>query len=355
MAKISVILANLGTPEVPTSQAVSQYLGEFLSDPRVVDVSQPKWGIILRIIRFFRAPKVAKIYQSVWTEQGSPLLSISNQQRDQLQATLSKQFPQHEWTVVLGMTYGQPSLKEVTTQVFNHEPEHVIVLPLYPQFSSTTVLPVIDAFNRGYADKNQRFVPPFSIVNNYHLDASYIKALVHSIKAHIAKQENLTLEQVEPAKYFSATNKLFLSYHGIPTRYAQELADPYPQQCETTTQAVVHALGLNAEQYQMTYQSVFGKEPWLVPQTDQTLTSYAQANPGASAMVICPGFAADCIETLEEIDEANRELFLHHGGKNYSMVPCLNASPEHLEMMVSLLQPYIALVEAQNSNQYKIN
>lgn len=350
MANISVILANLGTPEEATPKAVSSYLKEFLSDPRVVDVPQPKWGLILRIIRFFRSPKVAKIYQSVWTEQGSPLMQISHAQRDALQALLTELYPQHQWTVVLGMTYGEPSLKNVTTAVFNQEPDHVILLPAYPQFSSTTTLPVIDAFNRGYADKNQRFVPPFSIVNNYSRHQSYIHALADSIKEHIAQVENIALEQVNPASYFNAQNKLFLSYHGIPTRYAEQLADPYPQMCEGTTEALVKLLGLNEEQYQQTYQSVFGKEPWLVPQTDQTLTSYAQANPGAKAMVICPGFAADCIETLEEIAQENKHLFTEHGGGDFSMVPCLNASSAHIRMFVDLLKPYIALVENQETN-----
>ncbi|RIY34946.1 ferrochelatase [Psittacicella gerlachiana] len=353
MAKVSVILANLGTPDEPTAKAVSSYLGEFLSDPRVVDVSQPKWGIILRFIRFFRSPKVAKIYQSVWSDKGSPLLAISQAQRDGLQQLLSELYPQHQWTVVLGMTYGEPSLQEVTTQVFNHHPEHVILLPAYPQFSSTTVLPVIDAFNRGYAHKNQRLVAPFSIVHNYHLHASYIYTLAQSIREHIAELEGIPVAQVNPASYFHAQNKLFMSYHGIPTRYAQELQDPYPQQCEATTLALAQALGLKPEQYQMTYQSVFGKEPWLEPQTDHTLTSYAQANPGAQAMVICPGFAADCIETLEEIAEQNRDLFLEHGGSKFSLVPCLNAKSEHLRMFIDVLKPYIDLIETQHLDLYK--
>lgn len=348
MAKIGVILANLGTPDSPTPKAVSHYLGEFLSDPRVVDVAQPKWGIILRFIRFFRSPKVAKVYQEVWNEEGSPLLAISNKQRDALQQALETHFPEHQWRVVVGMTYGSPAIKDVAQQMFAHELEHIILLPAYPQFSSTTVLPVIDQFNRSYANKNQRYLPPFSIVNNYAAHPLYIQALANSIKRHVAGLQKIELvdEQALASfsvdRFFSAEHKLFLSYHGIPTRFAEQLKDPYPEHCSATTAAVVKLLNLRPEQYQQTYQSVFGKEPWLVPQTDVTLEAHAKAYPNAGAVVICPGFAVDCIETLEEIGMQNYELFMESGGKEYSMVTCLNDHPEHIAMFVEIIKPYLA-------------
>ncbi|MFC6276756.1 ferrochelatase [Psittacicella hinzii] len=354
MAKISVILANLGTPEAPTSKEVSSFLGEFLSDPRVVDVPQPKWGIILRFIRLFRSPKVAKTYAQVWTEQGSPLMAISGQQRDALQVLLTKLYPQHQWTVALGMTYGQPNLKLVVPEVFAHQPDHVILLPAYPQFSSTTTLPVIDQFNRGYADKNQRFMPSFSVVRDYHLHQSYIQALAQSIKQHVAKLLQQDPKQVDVSKYFSASNKLFISYHGIPTRFAEQLKDPYPELCEQTTAALVQTLGLKPEQYQQTYQSVFGKEPWLVPQTDQSLEAHAKTHPNAQVVVICPGFSADCIETIEEIGQENHEVFMHAGGKAYSWVECLNADPTHIQALVDILAPHIKLVEETFASRVQI-
>lgn len=346
MPKISIILANLGTPTAPTVPAVSEYLQEFLQDPRVVDLNPHLWKWILKWVRFKRSPKVAHAYESIWTEKGSPLLEYSYQQAELLQQQLATRYPEHQIEVKVGMTYQPPRISEVATELFAKNPDHVILLPLYPQFSSTTTLAAIDGFNNGFKDKNVRLVPPYSIVHQYYNHPSYIHALANSIRQQIAQIQGVDLSAVDPKSYFSPVNKLFVSYHGIPTRFAEELKDPYPQQCEETTRLLAAELGLTSEQYVMTYQSVFGKEPWLTPATADTLVAHAKAFPNqAQAMLICPGFSVDCLETIEENGVENRDEFLEAGGASYHLVPCLNASSEHIRMMADLVAPHIQLAE----------
>jgi ferrochelatase len=315
--KTGILLANLGTPDAPTPEAVKRYLRQFLSDSRVVDTPRALWWPILRgVILPLRSPRVAKLYQSVWMEEGSPLMVYSRQQ----QQALAKRLP--DTPVVLGMSYGSPSLASAVEELLTHNVDHIVVLPLYPQYSCSTVAAVWDELARILATK--RHIPGVSFIRDYADDDDYIQALVSSAKASFA-------EHGEP-------DVLLLSYHGIPQRYADE-GDDYPQRCRDTTRELASALDISPDKVMMTYQSRFGREPWLTPYTDATLKMLGEKGV-QHVQVMCPGFSADCLETLEEIAVQNKEFFLEAGGKKYEYIPALNASAEHIEMMVNLTAPY---------------
>ncbi|TKU38531.1 ferrochelatase [Citrobacter sp. wls716] len=315
--KTGILLANLGTPDAPTPEAVKRYLRQFLSDPRVVDTSPALWWPLLRgVILPLRAPRVAKLYQSIWMEDGSPLMVYSKAQ----QQALTQRLP--DTPVALGMSYGSPSLESAVDELLASGVEHMVVLPLYPQYSCSTVAAVWDELARILARK--RGIPGVSFIRDYADDSSYIDALAKSARDSFAQHGEPDL--------------LLLSYHGIPQRYADE-GDDYPQRCRDTTRELVSALGLPPEKVMMTFQSRFGREPWLTPYTDETLKMLAEKGT-RHIQVMCPGFAADCLETLEEIAVQNREIFLEAGGKQYEYIPALNAAPEHIEMMVKLTEAY---------------
>ncbi|MGV4258814.1 ferrochelatase [Citrobacter freundii] len=315
--KTGILLANLGTPDAPTPEAVKRYLRQFLSDPRVVDTSPALWWPLLRgVILPLRAPRVAKLYQSIWMEDGSPLMVYSKAQ----QQALAQSLP--DTPVALGMSYGSPSLESAVDELLASGVEHMVVLPLYPQYSCSTVAAVWDELARILARK--RGIPGVSFIRDYADDSSYIDALAKSARDSFAQHGEPDL--------------LLLSYHGIPQRYADE-GDDYPQRCRDTTRELVSALGLPPEKVMMTFQSRFGREPWLTPYTDETLKMLAEKGT-RHIQVMCPGFAADCLETLEEIAVQNREIFLEAGGKQYEYIPALNATPEHIEMMVKLTAAY---------------
>lgn len=315
--KTGILLANLGTPDAPTPEAVKRYLRQFLSDPRVVDTSPALWWPLLRgVILPLRAPRVAKLYQSIWMEDGSPLMVYSKAQ----QQALAQRLP--DTPVALGMSYGSPSLESAVDELLASGVEHMVVLPLYPQYSCSTVAAVWDELARILARK--RGIPGISFIRDYADDSSYIDALAKSAQDSFAQHGEPDL--------------LLLSYHGIPQRYADE-GDDYPQRCRDTTRELVSALGLPPEKVMMTFQSRFGREPWLTPYTDETLKMLAEKGT-RHIQVMCPGFAADCLETLEEVAVQNREIFLEAGGKQYEYIPALNATPEHIEMMVKLTAAY---------------
>ncbi|WP_330983171.1 MULTISPECIES: ferrochelatase [Enterobacterales] len=315
--KTGILLANLGTPDAPTPAAVSRYLRQFLSDKRVVDTPRLLWWPLLRgVILPIRSPRVAKLYQSVWMDEGSPLLVYSRQQ----QQALAKRLP--GTPVVLGMSYGSPSLESAVEELLAQDVEHIVVLPLYPQYSCSTVAAVWDELARILAPK--RHIPGVSFIRDYADDSDYIQALADSARASFA-------EHGEP-------DLLLLSYHGIPQRYADE-GDDYPQRCRDTTRELVSALGISHDKVMMTFQSRFGREPWLTPYTDETLKMLGEKGM-KHIQVMCPGFAADCLETLEEIAVQNKEVFLEAGGEKYEYIPALNAQPQHIEMMVNLTAPY---------------
>lgn len=315
--KTGILLANLGTPDAPTPGAVKRYLRQFLSDKRVVDTSRLLWWPLLRgVILPIRSPRVAKLYHSVWMEEGSPLMVYSRRQQQALAARLP------DTPVALGMSYGSPSLASAVDDLLAQGVEHIVVLPLYPQYSCSTVAAVWDELARILAKK--RAIPGISFIRDYAEHPDYIHALAASVRASFAVHGEPDL--------------LLLSYHGIPQRYANQ-GDDYPQRCRDTTRELVSALGLPPERVMMTFQSRFGREPWLTPYTDETLKMLGEKGT-KHIQVLCPGFAADCLETLEEIAVQNREIFLEAGGKQYEYIPALNADAAHIEMMVNLTAPY---------------
>ena len=311
--KPGVLLVNLGTPDAPTTAAVKRYLKQFLSDPRVVDTPRWLWWPILNgVVLPFRSPRVSKLYASVWMEGGSPLMVYSQQQREALAARV-------DMPVELGMSYGNPSLQSAVDRLMAQGVTRMIVLPLYPQFSCSTVAAVWDGLYSAF--KKARTLPHIDLIRDYAEHPAYIAALKASVERAFAAHGQPDL--------------LVLSYHGIPQRFANE-GDDYPLRCADTTALLQQALGLRDDQIMMTFQSRFGREPWLQPYTDETMQGLAKKGV-KHVQVMSPGFAADCLETLEEISEQNREFFLHGGGEKFEYIPALNADAAHIEMMVQLV------------------
>lgn len=317
-----ILLVNLGTPDTPTPAAVRRYLSEFLHDHRVVDMSRWLWCPLLHgIILPLRSPRVARLYQSVWTDDGSPLLAFSRRQ----QAALTQLLAEREMAcpVELGMTYGQPSIAQALDALQAQGVTHLTVLPLFPQYSSSTTAAVWDGLSK--ALRTRRNLPAIRFIRDYHDNPLYIAALAEKLRRSLPAQDS-----------GAWPDKLLFSFHGLPQRYVDE-GDEYARQCEATAQAVADELGLTPEQWQLSYQSRFGREEWLKPYTDQTLTAWP-AQGVRKIAVVCPGFAADCLETLEEIAEQNQHTFLQAGGELFTYVAALNDDRAHIELMYHLVQ-----------------
>lgn len=311
--KTGVLLVNLGTPASTQTSAVKDFLRQFLSDPRVVDQPRWLWWPLLRMVILpLRAPRVARLYRAIWMSEGSPLLVWSRRQC----AALAERLPM---PVALGMSYGKPDLAYAVQQLMQQGITHLIVLPLYPQFSSSTVGAVWDGLQQAF--QKARTLPTITFIRDYAEHPDYISALVHSIKRAFAAHGEPQL--------------LVISWHGIPQRYAEE-GDDYPARCAATTQAVVQALKLDPARFIMTFQSRFGREPWLQPYTDETLRALP-AKGIHHIQVISPGFASDCLETLEELNQQNRALFMQAGGKQFDYIPALNADELHITMMENIV------------------
>ena len=317
--KIGVLLTNLGTPDAPTPDALRRYLGEFLWDRRVVDVPRPLWWLILNgIILRTRPAKSARAYQKVWTDEGSPLMATSRRQQQRLQQQLDALFP-GRYVVVLGMRYGNPSIASALIELQSAGVDKITVLPLYPQNSCSTSASTLDAVSD--ACRCTRAVPHLRFIADYHDHPLYIQALAESVREQWREQE--------------AGEILILSFHGTPKRFREE-GDPYYRQCMKTAELVAAELALSEEQWMVTFQSRFGREEWLQPYTDKTLEQLARD--GIKRVdVICPGFSADCLETLEEIAGENHELFIHAGGEAFNYIPALNERDAHIAMMAQLV------------------
>lgn len=321
--KLGILLVNLGSPEAPTPSAVRKYLAQFLSDPRVIEVNPIIWwfalhGIILRI----RPAKAAKAYQKVWTENGSPLIDISRKQTQAIQKVLENKF---RGTVIvdLAMTYGKPSIEEGLNALRKAGARRLLVLPLYPQYSATTTAAVFDQVTNVL--QGWRWLPDLRMINHYHDHEKYITALANSIKQSWEKNSRGEL--------------LLFSFHGIPKRYFDN-GDPYFCHCQKTARLVAEQLELDDKQWQIVFQSHFGKEEWLQPYCDETLQQLPSK--GVKQVdIICPGFAADCLETLEEINMENKNLFLEAGGDTYNYIPCLNDSDEHIDALCEVLTAHM--------------
>ncbi|PQY92054.1 ferrochelatase, partial [Cronobacter sakazakii] len=269
-------------------------------------------GVILPL----RSPRVAKLYKSIWMEEGSPLMVYSRRQEKALSAALG------DVPVALGMSYGQPSLDSAVQKLLDQHVDHIIVLALYPQYSCSTVAAVWDELARITA--RYRKLPSMTLIRDYACEPAYINALAQSVQRSFEKHGEPDL--------------LLLSYHGIPQRYADE-GDDYPQRCRDTTRELVSALGIAPEKVMMTFQSRFGREPWLTPYTDETMKMLGEKGV-KHIQVMCPGFSSDCLETLEEIAEQNREIFIEAGGEKYEYIPALNDEPAHIAMMKELVDRY---------------
>ena len=319
--RFGVLLANLGTPDAPTPQAVRRYLREFLSDRRVVDLPRWKWWPILNAFVLTTRPRrVAKAYASIWTPEGSPLLAISRRQQQALKVTLRERFGD-DIPVALGMDYGNPSIASAGLELRDAGVGNVLVLPLYPQFSSATTASVFDQVAR--ALQRCPAHPGIRFIRSYCDHPHYIGALANSVREHWARE--------------GERGHLVMSYHGIPKRYAQQ-GDPYPRECETTSRLVAQALSLEPSEWTMTYQSRFGREEWLQPYTDETLMRWAKSGEQRSVDIMSPAFAADCLETLEELREENRENFEKAGGERYTYIPALNDRDDHIELLATLIE-----------------
>ncbi len=313
--KIGILLANLGTPNEPTPKAIRQYLREFLSDPLVVDLPRWFWLPLLNgIILPKRSVAVAKKYQQIWAETGSPLWLHSLAQKEKLTQALQNEGV--DAVIELAMTYGNPSVNQAMENLRQSAVSKIIVLPLFPQFSRTTTGAFFAKFSQALLQSH--YIPPFEFIHSYYNEKSYITALCEKIKAE------------KKADHF-----LLFSFHGIPQRYAT-LGDKYPEQCRETAQLVAQQLGLNNEQWAISFQSRFGREPWLKPYTDDFLKALPQKNIRKIA-IICPGFSVDCLETLEEIAVENKQLFLSHNGESYQYISALNSQDDHIKMMSKLI------------------
>ena len=304
-SRVGVLLVNLGTPDAPTAAALRRYLAEFLSDPRVVEIPKVLWWMILHgVILRVRPAKSALKYAAIWTPEGSPLAVWTAKQARLLLGYLGQ--AGHPVLVRHAMRYGQPGIAAEMDALRAEGATRVLVLPLYPQYSAATSASVFDAVAAW--GQRSRWVPELRFVQQYHDDPGYIAALAEQVRAHWQRE--------------GRGQMLVMSFHGVPER-TLHLGDPYHCSCHKTARLLAAQLGLPQEQYRVTFQSRFGKAQWLQPYTEPTLQQLARE--GIERVdILCPGFVADCLETLEEIDQEAREAFIAAGGKTLHYIPCLN-------------------------------
>jgi len=319
--KTGILLTNLGSPDQPSTKAVRTYLREFLSDRRIVEIPRLIWMIILHgIVLRVRPKKSAKLYESIWTENGSPLTHITELQRDKLNALL-KQKGYQDTEVVMSMRYGNPSIESGLKALREKGYTRIVVLPLYPQYSSPTVGSTFDAVAKVL--QTWRWVPELHFINGYHKNTHYIDSLANSIKEDLQKN--------------GTPQKIVFSYHGMPKLFLDN-GDPYYCLCLQTTRLVVEKLNLDESLVISTFQSRFGKAEWLKPYTDATLESLPEQGVKDIA-IISPAFSADCLETLEELESENREIFEQAGGEKYRYIAALNDRDDHIDAIFEVLKP----------------
>jgi len=320
--RTAILLCNLGTPDAPTAPALRRYLAQFLGDPRVVEIPRPVWlpilhGIVLRV----RPAKSAAKYASIWMPEGSPLMVWTVKQARMLEGYLGQRGQRVR--VAAAMRYGNPSIPAVLDTLRADGVERVLVLPLYPQYCAATTATVFDEVSRWQMAR--RALPEFRFVARYHDDAGYIDALAKRVNDH-------WMAYGEP-------ERLVLSFHGVPRR-TLELGDPYHCECQKTARLLGERLRLEPQRILVTFQSRFGKAEWLQPYTEPTLV--ALAGQGVKRVdVMCPGFAADCLETLEEIGQEAREAFLHAGGQAFHYIACLNDQHEWIAALTALAMRHL--------------
>ena len=319
--KTGVLLINLGTPDSTSWWDIRKYLKEFLSDKRVIEVNPLLWQVILNLfILTFRPSKTAHAYKKIWRKESneSPLLYFTRNQSEKL----SKRIGNEKIIVDFAMRYGNPSIKTKLHLLKNEGCENIIILPLYPQYAAATTATVCDEVYRSLME--MRWQPSLQVIPHYESEPKYIEALIKSVKS---KLESINWKP----------DLIISSYHGIPKKYFDK-GDPYHCYCHKTTRLMKESF--NEIEIRTTFQSRFGPQEWLTPYTDKTLESL----PGEgikNLLVICPGFASDCVETLEEIDIQGRESFMENGGENFDLIPCLNDNSDHIDLFEKLIRKYI--------------
>ena len=326
--KTGILLTNLGTPDAPTPQAVRRYLKEFLSDPRVVEIPRIAWWPILNgIILNVRPKKSAAKYRMIWTDEGSPLLVHTVRQGKMLQGYLHH-LGVRDVEVAVAMRYGNPAIADALDDLQGKGCNRILVLPLYPQYAAATTASTFDAV----ADwcRNVRNLPGLAFVRNFHDDRGYIAALAANVLAFWEREGG-------------RPDVLVMSFHGLP-RYTLREGDPYHCECLKTGRLLAEALGLAATDYRVTFQSRFGKAEWLQPYTAATLKELGLAK-SRRVDVVCPGFVADCLETLEEIAMEGKQAFLDAGGGAFHYVPCLNERDDWLHALAGLAQRHLGALQ----------
>ena len=318
--KIGVLICNLGTPESYQTKDVRRFLRQFLSDGRVIEIPKIIWWFILNgIILTLRPSKSAKLYKSVWTKEGSPLLVFSKKLIEKLKLVTND-----DCEVELAMRYGNPNMEEALLSLKNKNCRKLIVLPMFPQYSGTTTGSIFDEVTRILS--KWRWVPSLNFINSYHDNDYYINALADSISTHLQK---------------NTPQKIIFTYHGIPKRNF-DLGDPYQCYCQKTTRLVAEKLNLKEDEYMTTFQSRFGPAEWLKPYTSDTMEELPKKGI-KNILVVAPAFSVDCLETIEEIDEENKEIFLNSGGQNFTYVPCLNDSDGHVNFLKQLIDKHASI------------
>jgi len=318
-AKVGILLVNLGSPDEATEEGLRRYLKEFLWDPRVVEVSRLIWWCALNFfILRVRPKKSAEIYKQVWTDQGSPLTVITRSQSDKLNTLIKNKYGDNV-VVDFAMRYGNPSISDVLNRFRQQKVRRLLIVPLYPQYCAATSASVMDAVFQEL--KTWRVMPEIRSIMQYHHMPEYIDALAESIQEKWDKS--------------GKSERLLFSFHGIPKRYV-DAGDPYYNECQVTAAKVAEKLGLKDNWY-LTFQSRFGREEYLTPYTDKTLIEWGKSGV-KSVEVICPGFSADCLETLEEIEVENREYFLGNGGEKFEYIQSLNDRASHISMLEKLAE-----------------
>lgn len=316
--KVGILLANLGTPDAPTAKALRPYLRQFLMDTRVVEIPRFIWCWILNcIILVIRPSKSAEKYAQVWTKEGSPLLVYAQKQRQMLQGYLGQKI-KSPFAVELGMSYGNPSMQSAIEKLKAQHCDKILVFPLYPQYAASSTAASLDAVWKTLL--KMRNVPAIRTIRQYHDHPAYINAMAESIRTYWSSN--------------GKPDKLIMSFHGVPKVHLTK-GDPYHCGCHKTARLIAEALGLNETQYQVAFQSRFGKQEWLKPYLAETLETLGKANTNRID-VVCPGFSSDCLETLEEIAMEGKEMFQSNGGGAYHYIPALNAQESWIHAMTDI-------------------
>ena len=319
--RTGVLLLQLGTPDAPTPSALRRYLRQFLSDRRVIDLNRALWWLVLNLSVLPRRPrKSAALYRRIWTEEGSPLLVISRRQAAALEAALTSRLAERV-PVAVAMRYGNPSTEHAVRELLDKGVDRIIALPMYPQYASATTGSSVEEL---FAVLGRlRVVPPVRVVPPYYDDPAYINAL-----------RSVTERALDGAAF--TPDRIVISFHGLPARYVAE-GDPYRAHCESTGRELARAMAWPDDRVRVVFQSQFGREEWLQPYAEETIRSLPAEGVRTMA-ALCPGFTADCLETIEEMGMTNREFFLAAGGTDYVMAPCLNDDPAWIDGMAALIE-----------------